>query len=129
MIGARLRQLRERKNLSQSDVQNKSGLLRCYLSRLENGHTVPGLETLGKLARALEVPLYQFFCTGEKPSEAPNYSWSEPMTWRGSGKPSKYLCELRKCLGQSSERDQKLIMAMAQEMALRSARRKQVADR
>ena len=43
------------------DVENRTGLLRCYISRVENGHTVPAIETLEKFARALEVPIYQLF--------------------------------------------------------------------
>jgi transcriptional regulator with XRE-family HTH domain len=41
----------------QGDIEKRTGLLRCYVSRVENGHTVPAIETLEKLARALEVPV------------------------------------------------------------------------
>jgi transcriptional regulator with XRE-family HTH domain len=58
VIGDRLRELREGKNLSQGDIEKRAGLLRCYISRVENGHTVPAIETLEKLARAFEFPLY-----------------------------------------------------------------------
>jgi transcriptional regulator with XRE-family HTH domain len=61
IIGDRLRELREVKNLSQGIIEQRTGLLRCYISRVENGHTVPSIETLEKLARALEVPMYQLF--------------------------------------------------------------------
>ncbi len=54
IIGDRLRALREEKKLSQGDIEKRTGLLRCYISRVENGHTVPAIETLEKLARALE---------------------------------------------------------------------------
>jgi transcriptional regulator with XRE-family HTH domain len=63
IIGERLRALREEKKLSQGDIEKKTGLLRCYVSRVENGHTVPAFETLEKFARALEVPMYQVFTT------------------------------------------------------------------
>ena len=53
--------LREERNLSQGDIEARTGLLRCYVSRVENGHTVRSLETLEKLAAALEIPLYHFF--------------------------------------------------------------------
>ncbi len=46
IIGDRLRELREAKNLSQEDIEKRTGLLRCYISRVENGHTVPAIETL-----------------------------------------------------------------------------------
>ena len=54
VIGDRLKTLREAKDLSQGDIEQRTGLLRCYVSRVENGHTVPSLETLEKFARALE---------------------------------------------------------------------------
>ena len=65
MIGERLKTIRESKNLSQGDIEEKTGLLRCYTSRVENGHTVPSIETLAKFAQALDVPLYQLFYDGE----------------------------------------------------------------
>ena len=77
LIGERIRDFREAKNLSQGDVEKRSGLARVYLSRVENGHTVPTLETLEKLARALEVPLYQLFYEETEP----------PDTSRESGSP------------------------------------------
>src|SRR6202021_839903 len=71
IIADRLRELREGKSLSQGDIEKRTGLLRCYISRVENGHTVPAIETLEKLARALEVPLYQFFYVGGAPQKPP----------------------------------------------------------
>src|SRR5947208_16464316 len=72
IIGDRLREMREEKKLSQGDVEKRTGLLRCYICRVENGHTVPAVETLEKLARAFEVPLYQLFYEGDQPPELPN---------------------------------------------------------
>ncbi len=66
-VGNRLRSVREEENLSQGDIEKRTGLLRCYISRVENGHTVPAIETLEKMARALELPLYQLMYDGEKP--------------------------------------------------------------
>ena len=60
-IGSRLKQLRELKKFSQGEIERRTGLLRCYTSRVENGHTVPSVETLAKFAQALEVPIYQLF--------------------------------------------------------------------
>lgn len=65
MIGERLRTIRESKNLSQGDIEKRTGLIRCYTSRVENGHTIPNIETLAKYAQALEIPLYQIFYDGE----------------------------------------------------------------
>src|SRR5258708_26622953 len=72
IIGERLRALREEKKFSQGDIEKKTGLLRCYISRVENGHTVPAVETLEKFARALEVPMYQLFYDGEEAPKLPN---------------------------------------------------------
>src|SRR6266704_450522 len=74
IIGTRLRKLREDKKLSQGDIEERTGLLRCYISRVENGHTVPSLETLERLASALEIPLYQLFYEGDEPPALPDLS-------------------------------------------------------
>ena len=66
VIGTRLKKLREDRSLSQGDIEKRTGLLRCYISRVENGHTVPSLETLERLAAALEIPLYHLFYEGEE---------------------------------------------------------------
>lgn len=65
LIGETLRELRESKKLSQGDIEKRTGLLRCYVSRVKNGHTVPSFETLTKCARALEIPLYRLFYDGD----------------------------------------------------------------
>jgi transcriptional regulator with XRE-family HTH domain len=65
MIGERLRTIRESKNLSQGDIEKRTGMLRCYTSRVENGHTIPSIETLAKYAQALDIPLYQIFYDGD----------------------------------------------------------------
>jgi len=71
VIGERLKALREQKKLSQSDIEKRTGLLRCYISRVENDHTVPSVDTLEKMARALEVPMYRLF-TDEAHVKKPN---------------------------------------------------------
>lgn len=72
IIGDRLREMREAKKLSQGDIEKRTGLLWCYISRVENGHTVPAIDTLENIARALEVPLYRLFYDGEEPPALPN---------------------------------------------------------
>jgi transcriptional regulator with XRE-family HTH domain len=71
VIGDRLRELREAKKMSQGDIEKRTGLLRCYISRVENGHTVPAIETLEKLARALEIPMYQLSTTATNHPSCP----------------------------------------------------------
>lgn len=126
VIGDRLRELREDKKLSQGDIEKRTGLLRCYISRVENGHTVPAIETLEKLARALELPLYQLFYDGDEPPKLPNLlkrKTSDDIAFGSGGKQAAYLHKLRKCLGKAAEPDRKLIMAMAQKMASGRSRR------
>ena len=122
IIGDRLRELREGKELSQGDIEKRTGLLRCYLSRVENGHTVPAIETLEKMARALEVPLYHLFYDGEEPPQVPNLlkrKSSDENAWGDSGKDARFLSKLRRLLGKSSEEDRKLLLHMAQKMVRR----------
>ena len=77
-IGDRLRQLRMAKGLSQGDLEERTGLLRCYLSRVENGHTIPSVETLDRLAKALGLELYQVFFSGNGSPEAPKLAKEIP---------------------------------------------------
>ena len=126
IIGDRLRELRESKKLSQGDIEKRTGLLRCYISRVENGHTVPAIETLEKLARALEIPLYQLFYDGDEPPKLPNLlkrKTAEDIVWGSSGRQARYLHKLRKCLSKAAEEDRKLIMVMAQKMVTGRGRR------
>jgi transcriptional regulator with XRE-family HTH domain len=73
IVGERIGALRESLNLSQGDIEDRSGLRRCYISRVENGHTVPSVETIQKMAGAMGVPLYRFFYEGTKPPEPPPF--------------------------------------------------------
>jgi len=111
-----------KKKLSQGDIEKRTGLLRCYISRVENGHTVPAIETLEKMARALECPLYQLFYEGEEPPKLPNIlkrKSSAEMAWGSTGKEARYLNKFRSLLGKSEESDRKLLLYMAQKMANR----------
>ena len=129
VIADRLRALREEKNLSQGDIEKRTGLLRCYISRVENGHTVPAIETLEKMARALEVPLYQLFYDGEEPPMLPNLlkrKTADDIAWGSSGKNGRYLTNFRRQLSRMDEGDRRLILAMAQKMATQRDGRKPV---
>lgn len=119
IIGERLRQLRESKKLSQGHVENRTGLLRCYISRVENGHTVPNIETLEKLASALEVPMYKLFYDGDKPARKPDLNGDGDIGSRASEVDAAELRTFRKLLGRMTEERRKLLFAMAQRMAKR----------
>ena len=122
IIGDRLRALREEKKFSQGDIEKRTGLLRCYISRVENGHTVPAIETLEKMARALEVPLYQLFYDGEEPPVLPNLpkrKSADEIVWGSAGKEARLLNKFRRLMGRIEEGDCRLLLYMAQKMANR----------
>jgi transcriptional regulator with XRE-family HTH domain len=119
IIGDRLRAVRQEKKLSQGDIEARTGLLRCYISRVENGHTTPAVETLEKFARALELPLYQLFYDGEEPPKLPNLpkgKTAADTAWGSSGKEARLLCRLRRLLPRVNQRDRNLLLSMAQRM-------------
>jgi transcriptional regulator with XRE-family HTH domain len=120
IIGERLRALREEKKFSQGHIEKRTGLLRCYISRVENGHTVPAVETLEKFARALEVPMYQLFYDGEEPPKVPNLPKRKSANgrlWGNSGKDARTLAKFRQLLSRTDESDRRLLLFMAQKMA------------
>ncbi len=121
IIGDRLRALREEKKLSQGDIEKRTGLFRCYISRVENGHTVPAIETLEKMARALEIPMYKLFYDGDEPPKLLNLpkGKTDEDLWGSSGKDARFLNKLRRLLGKSDPNDRKLVLQMAQKMAHR----------
>jgi transcriptional regulator with XRE-family HTH domain len=130
IIGDRLRAFRQEKKLSQGDVETRTGLLRCYISRVENGHTIPAVETLEKFARALEVPLYQLFYDGEDPpemSDLPKTKTAADTVWGSSGKDARVLFQLRRLLGHVDQRDRNLLLSMAQAMAKQRNTRRRIA--
>jgi transcriptional regulator with XRE-family HTH domain len=125
VIGDRLRELRERKKLSQADIEKRTGLIRCYVSRVENGHTIPSIETLEKIAHALEMPMYQLFYDGEKPPDLPNLikrKSPNDIAWGSKGKDARWLAKLRLFLGRMNEHDRQVVMFIAQKMARGQAR-------
>ncbi len=118
IIGERLRELREEKHLSQGQIEKRTGLLRCYISRVENGHTVPSIETLEKWARALEVPLYQIFYDGEEsPSTPQPATTSGSRLWGSKGRDAHLLTQLRRILSKTQESDRQLLLHMARKLA------------
>lgn len=130
VICDRLRALREEKKLSQGDIEKRTGLLRCYISRVENGHTVPTVETLEKMARALEVPMYKLFYDGETPPKLDNLAkrkTADDIAWGSSGKEARFLTMFRKLLGRIEEKDRKLLLAFAQKVASKRNGRNSIA--
>jgi len=111
IVGARLKTIREMKKLSQGDIEKRTGLLRCYISRVENGHTVPAIETLEKMARAMEIPLYQLFYDGNKQPQA--LKLPEVKAAKLSGKDVRVLHRIGNLLGKMKDRDKNLLVGVA----------------
>jgi transcriptional regulator with XRE-family HTH domain len=115
-IGYRLRSLRAQKKLSQGDVEKRTGLLRCYISRVENGHTVPAVETLEKMARAMEMPLYELLYDGQEPPAPLNGNGKPSDEWGSMGKDARFLNKICRVLVKMSERDRQLLLSFAQNL-------------
>jgi|SRR5580658_4860548 transcriptional regulator with XRE-family HTH domain len=123
IIGERLREIREEKKLPQREIENRSGLQRAYLSRVENGHTVPTIETLEKWAKALEVPFYQLFYDGPGPlptSELRVWKPPDEALWGASGQDAGYLKQLRSFLRKIDDSHRRLLLQMASRLARRA---------
>ena len=118
VIGEKLKALRERQKLSQGDIEKRTGLLRCYISRVENGHTVPSIDTLEKLARALAVPMYRLF-TDDARVKKPKIPASKSGNTRNKGQEAE-LRSFTKLLSRMNDNDRGLLLHMASKMANRT---------
>ena len=114
-IGETIRNFRLQKGMSQGDIEKRTGLLRCYLSRVENGHTIPSLDTLAKIASAMEMPLAQFFA-GDHPD---NGSKALPQL---SEDEIRFLTQIRRYSSNLNDSDRKLVLAMVKKMAVSAAK-------
>ena len=117
-IGHTLRRIRESKNLTQGDIEERTGLMRCYISRVENGHTVPTIESLEKIACALEIRSISFFTwrMTSRQRPPPNHLNGE---WGRSGKSARYFHKLVDSLSRMDNAHRLLLFAMAKEAAKR----------
>ena len=116
-IGETIRSFRLQKGMSQGDIEKRTGLLRCYLSRVENGHTVPSLDTLAKIAGSLEMPLGEFFTensadNGSNGKNLPQLSEEEV----------RFLSQIRRYSSNLNDSDRKLVLAMVKKMAVTTGR-------
>jgi transcriptional regulator with XRE-family HTH domain len=109
-IGETIRNFRLQKGMSQGDIEKRTGLLRCYLSRVENGHTIPSLDTLAKIATAMEVPLAQFF-VGDHPES------NKPGLPQLGEDEIRFLTQIRRYSSNLNDSDRKLVLAMVKKMA------------
>jgi transcriptional regulator with XRE-family HTH domain len=114
-IGETIRNYRLQKGMSQGDIEKRTGLLRCYLSRVENGHTIPSLDTLAKIAGAMDVPLGQFFAEQHSNGNSRNLP---PLT----EEEVRFLTQIRRYSANLNDSDRKLVIAMVKKMATSSGR-------
>ena len=112
-IGETIRNYRLQKGMSQGDIEKRTGLLRCYLSRVENGHTIPSLDTLAKIATAMDLPLAQFFHEGDNGAKAVPHLAEEEV---------RFLTQIRRYSASLNDSDRKLVIAMVKKMATSVAR-------
>jgi transcriptional regulator with XRE-family HTH domain len=113
-IGTTIRGYRLQKGLSQGDIEKRTGLLRCYLSRVENGHTVPSLETLAKIAQALDLPLAQFFADETLSEELTQQKLTDDEV--------RFLSQIRRYSSNLNDSDRKLLLAMVKKFAATAVR-------
>jgi transcriptional regulator with XRE-family HTH domain len=114
-IGETIRNYRLQKGMSQGDIEKRTGLLRCYLSRVENGHTIPSLDTLSKIAGAMELPLSQFFAE-------PGHSNGSKGLPQLSDDEVRFLSQIRRYATNLNDSDRKLVLAMVRKMASNSGK-------
>jgi transcriptional regulator with XRE-family HTH domain len=112
-IGQVIRTYRGQRGLSQGDIERRTGLLRCYLSRVENGHTVPSLETLAKIAEAMDITLAEFFPGTETPRDRE----TQKMLGELSQDEIRFLVEIKRYTTTLSDGDKRLVLAMIRKMA------------
>jgi transcriptional regulator with XRE-family HTH domain len=114
-IGETIRNYRLQKGLSQGDIEKKTGLLRCYLSRVENGHTIPSLDTLSKIATSMDLPLGSFFAESHNNGASRNLP---PLT----EEEVRFLSQIRRYSSNLNDSDRKLVLAMVKKMATAAAK-------
>ena len=108
-IGVTIRDYRLQKGMSQGDIEKRTGLLRCYLSRVENGHTVPSLDTLQKIASALDLQLSEFFADEAVGREMSGLNLNVDEI--------RFLTQVQRYSAQLSESDRRLLLAMVKKFA------------
>jgi transcriptional regulator with XRE-family HTH domain len=123
-VCARLRALRIQRNFSQGEIEGRTGLLRCYISRVENGHTIPSIETLEKFAAALSVPMYQLFYEGDKPPDTlhvPMPPSLEELARRedAAGLDARFLVKMKNLIAKIPESDRDVLLTLARKLAFR----------
>lgn len=69
VIGKVIKRYRFLKEISQPELGRRSGVSPSYITKIEQGMYDPSIKTLAKIARVLEVPLWQLIREAEKLAE------------------------------------------------------------
>jgi len=115
-LGQRIRSLRKQRELSLGDIERRVGLLRTYVSRVERGCTTPSVDTLEKLACALQVPMYEIFCNGSRPNRSTR-RFPRSRTWGTTAAEARDLARMRRLLVRIDDSDRHLLLSTARQMA------------
>src|SRR5579862_6577488 len=113
-IGEVIKTYRSQRGLSQGDIERRTGLLRCYLSRVENGHTVPSLETLARIAGAMKISLADFFPGADSEQDRETRKILSGL----SKEEIRLLTEIQKCSATLSKDDKNLFLGVIRKMAM-----------
>lgn len=68
LVGSRIRELRKRRRLTQTELSEKIGVAQSDLSRMEQGEYKVGLDTLFKILQVFDLKMSEFFGETEEPS-------------------------------------------------------------
>lgn len=115
-IGARIREIRQEKNLSQGDLQRRVGLHRCYISRVEAGRSVPSVDQLYRIAAGLGVRAFELLWDGKGAPPVPlaiNHEKNDDSV----SKP--YMAAMVPLLSKMSDSDRRMLMRCAKAFTYR----------
>jgi transcriptional regulator with XRE-family HTH domain len=122
-VGTRICAERKARNLSQADLERRCGLARCRISWLEHGRAIPTIETLERIADALEIPVHRLLL--EDQGHARESSLPVDSRKQGSGRQGKkgarVFGELRRHLRRMCDEDKVLLVFIAEKMAGRNS--------
>jgi transcriptional regulator with XRE-family HTH domain len=124
LIGERLRMLRESKNLTQGDIEQLTGMVRPYISRIENGMSVPSVGTLEKFARGIGIPVYQIFVDIEAARSDSLVVKKQESGFGSTTTEAKFFARFRRALSRITKKDSKLVLDTAIQMVRRPRKSK-----
>lgn len=119
VIGERVKGSRAQQNMPQGDLEKRTGLRRCYVLRVEIGHTVPSIDTLEKMARALEVPRYRLVTDGDRVKK-PNTPAESTPSRAANSKQERPIRAFAKCFSGMEKKNRGLLIPVASKVANRA---------